>query len=417
MYGRLFLNVLMLFALLGLAGATTEGTGYAKAYTQISAGGTSPYFKPEVGLVNVTVVIHKGLGSYYDKEVEHLVITEVYSNVDQSISLYLRLFNHETYQTISGKTISKRVHVGLNEIWEWLPVNVRGYAIKAQPHAKIISYEQDTDPRNNEICGNIVILRPFLDMYPSIIWKPVKQKIDTAILPGDLIEVSIAYVIPAGGIKDIKLQYNVKSFNLYTRSFEQIESREEYVSTLEPTTIYRNLTIVAPFTNKIVVYASIAHPMEDNALNNEMTLETPVFEDTEITKVEAPPVVKAGEPQKIRVYMKSNAIGYNYRAVVAMEKPYKLIGESRFYITDPEFAVDVVVIPELSRGKPYETQTWTITLLGYDFYGANDEKMITVTVLANNEEKDLIVVWGLPWWIFPLLLAVIVLIVLLLIKK
>jgi len=365
---------------------------------------TSSIFQPEVGLYNISVAIHRGQGWYYG-DVQHLVIAEVYSNVEQDITLYLRLFEPTTNKTIAEKTVTKRVYRGLNAIWEWFSVNITGNATDGQIYGRITAYQWDTDPRNNELYGNIVTFKPFLDMYVSIIWRPVKQKIDTAILPNDVIEISIAYVIPAGGIRDIKLQYNVKSFNLYKKDLEQIEGYETATSTLQPTTIYRNFTVVVPFTNRIIVNASVAHPMEDNALNNEMTLEIPVFEDTEITKVETPFIVRAGEPQKIKIYMKSNALGYSYRAITAMEKPYKLIGESRFDITDPELAVEVEVTPELAQGMFYETQTWIITLLGYDFYDANNEVKVTVAV------------WGLPWWIFLVLFAIIVLIVLLLIKK
>jgi hypothetical protein len=202
-------------------------------------------------------------------------------------------------------------------IWTWLNVNVTGNATDAQVYGEITAYQYDTDPRNNELYGNIVTFKPFLDMYPSITWKPVKQRIDTAILPGDVIEIDIAYVIPAGGIKDIRIAHSVVSYNLYKKTMDQIDGYTYNVSTLYPTTIYKNFTVVVPFTNKLIVNASIAHPLEDNVLNNEMTLEIPVFEDTELVKVDVPLIVKAGEKTKVKVYLKSNALGYSYRASVA----------------------------------------------------------------------------------------------------
>jgi len=364
---------------------------------------TSTLFRAEVGLQNITITIHRGQGWYYGN-VSHLVIAEVYTNIDQKITLYIRLFDPATNRTIAEKTVTNRDIVrGLNAIWTWLEVNVTGNATDVQIYGKITAYQYDTDLRNNELYGNIVTLKPFLDMYPAITWRPVKQKVDTAILPGDVIEISIAYVIPAGGIKDIDIRHSVKSLNLYKKDFDQIEGREMKVSTLQPTTIYRNFTIIVPFTNKIIVNASIAHPLEDNALNNEMSLEIPVFEDTEAVRADVPLLVKANEPQKIKVILKSNAINFNYR--ISVVKGSDVIGYTDFKITEPDMAVEVEVTPVLTGGKFYETQTWTITLMGYDFYDANNEIKVTVTV------------WGLPWWIFLVLLAIIVLIVLLLIKK
>jgi hypothetical protein len=226
--------------------------------------------------------------------------------------------------------------------------------------------------------------KPFLDMYPSITWKPVKQKIDTAILPGDVIEIDIAYVIPAGGIKDIEASYNVMSYNLYKNTMDLMESKSYTLSTVEPTTIYKNFTVVVPFTNKIIVNASIYHPLEDNGLNNQMTLEIHVFEDTELVKVDVPPIVKAGEKTTVKIYLKSNAIGFNYRASVATSE---ILGMTDFDITKPEMVVEVEVTPKVSGNDYVETQKWYVNLMGYDYYDANNEKTVTVTVWASGPKE------------------------------
>jgi hypothetical protein len=362
---------------------------------------TSSWFRPEVGIVDISVQIHRGQGWYYG-DVEHLVETKIYSNVNQRISLYVKLFNPTTKAIISEKTETIDVVEGHNVIWTWLNVNVTGNATDAQVYGKIVAYQYDTDPRNNELYGNIVTFKPFLDMYPSITWKPVKQKIDTAILPGDIIEIDIAYVIPAGGIKDIEASYSVRSYNLYKNTMDLVENKTYILSTVEPTTIYKNFTVVVPFTNKIVVNASIYHPLEDNGLNNQMTLEIHVFEDTELVKVEVPPIVMAGEKTTVKVYLKSNAVGFNYRASVATNE---ILGMTDFDITKPEMVVEVEVTPKVSGNKFFEVQKWYVNLMGYDYYDANNEKTVTVMV------------WALPWWLFILLVILIILILLLLVKK
>jgi hypothetical protein len=68
-------------------------------------------------------------------------------------------------------------------------------------------------------------------------------------------------------------------------------------------------------------------------------------------------------------------------------------------------AVEVEVTPTVSGNRFYETQTWYVNVMGYDFYDANNAKTVTVTV------------WALPWWVWLILIVFAVLIVLLLIKK
>jgi len=132
------------------------------------------------------------------------------------------------------------------------------------------------------------------------------------------------------------------------------------------------------------VNASIYHPLEDNGLNNQMTLKIPVFEDTELVKVEVPPIVKAGEKTTVKVYLKSNAIGFNYRASVATNE---ILGMTDFDITKPEMVVEVEVTPKVSGNDYVETQEWYVNLMGYDYYDANNEKTVTVTVWASGPKE------------------------------
>jgi len=217
---------------------------------------SSGFFTPEVAVTNVSIHIHRGQGWFYG-DVSHLVLTTIWTNKPQTVDLYLRLFDAQN-NTVSEKTISGiSLSEGANVIMEWLDVNVSTEFKDVTIYAEITSYQYDTDLENNRLTGNTVTLKPFLDMYATVIWKPVKQKLSYAILPEDVIEVDIGYVIPAK-ITGVDIRASVSQFDLSAKQEKSIIGKVEKVATLEPTVIWRNFTITVPFTNEIIVEANIS---------------------------------------------------------------------------------------------------------------------------------------------------------------
>lgn len=345
---------------------------------------TSSYFTPEVALSDVQIVIHRGQGWYYGN-VSHFILTSIWTNTPQTVDLYLRLYDTQN-NTISEKTITGiSLQEGVNVVMDWLDVNVSSEFKNVTIYAKIVNYQQDTNTSNNELVGNTVTLKPFLDMYATVIWKPVKQKISYAILPEDVIEVSIGFVIPAK-ITDVDIKATINEFDLKEKIPKAMEGKSEKVATFAPTTIWRNFTVVVPYTNKLVIEANISHPLEDFIHNNNMTLEIPVDPDTKVE--EATPsvlVVSSGSPTPVTVKISSNALGRVYVVAVQDMTTKNLIGKKDVEITEPNMTVTIEATAPNINGFS-ETHIWNASVNGIDFYDLNNYNEFQVTI------------WGIPWW-------------------
>lgn len=359
---------------------------------------TSEYFTPEVAISDVEIVIHRGQGWFFG-DVSHLVLTTIWTNTPQTVDLYLRLFD-ELNNTITEKTVTGiTLQEGANVYMDWIDVNVSSEFKNVTIYAKIVNYEQDTNLSNNELTGNTVTLKPFLDMYATIIWKPVKQKISYAILPEDIIEVDIGFVIPAK-ITGVDIRAIVDQFDLKEKRPKTLEGKVEKVSTFEPTVIWRNFTVVVPYTNKLVIEANVSHPLEDFIHNNNMTLEIPVDPDTKIEEAKpAVLVISAGSPTAVTVTLTSNALGRVYSVAVIDETTNTLIGKTDVEITEPNMTVTVeATAPQISGFS--ETHLWNASANGIDYYEPNNYQTFQVTI------------WGIPWWAVVLGILIIVLFIL-----
>lgn len=363
---------------------------------------TSSYFTPEVALSNVSIIIHRGQGWYYGN-VSHLILTTIWTNTPQTVDLYLRLYDPQN-NTISEKTITGiSLHEGANVIMDWLEVNVSSNFTDVTIYGKITNYQQDTNLSNNELIGNTVTLKPFLDMYATIIWKPVKQKISYAILPEDIIEIDIGYVIPAK-ITGVDIKAAIDEFDLNEKAPKTMEGKTEKVATIAPMTVWRNFTIQVPFTNKIIVEANVSHPLEDFVHNNNMSLEIPVFPDTKVE--EAKPnvlMVSSGSVAPVQVKIYSNALNRTFVVAVIDENTKNLLGKKDVTITDPNMTVTLeATVPKITGFS--ETHTWNVSSNGIDYYEPNNYKEFQVTI------------WGIPWWAIIVAILIIILFLLAMIK-
>jgi len=366
---------------------------------------TSSYFSPEVEISEVRIEIHRGLEQYYGRPVWHLVVTKLWTNVHQTVDLYLRLFDAEN-NTIAEKTVGGvELYPGVNVYMDWLEVNITSKDFEdVTVYAKITKYEQDTDPRNNEMVGNTVTLKPFIDMYAVVTWSPVKQKVHYAILPGDVLEIDVGFVIPAK-ITDVSVSLHVDEHNLKEKRLKSLIGRAERVATHEPTTIWRNFTVVVPYTDKIVVTANISHPLEDFTPNNNFTLVIPIDPDT---KVEAARptmlIVSSGAKVPVTVEITSNAIGMLYFVTVIDDSADELIGKVDINITDTNMTVTVEATAPVITGV-YETHIWNASANGADYYDENNYKTFSVSI------------WNIPWWGWLLIILIVVVFVLSIVKS
>jgi len=345
---------------------------------------TSNYFAPEVAISDVRIVIHRGQGWFYGN-VSHFVMTYIWTNTPQTIDLYLRLFDTQN-NTVSEKTITGiQLHEGVNVYLDWLDVNVSTEFKNVTIYAKIVNFQQDTNLSNNELIGNTVTLKPFLDMYATVIWKPVKQKVSYAILPEDVIEVDIGFVIPAK-ITGVHIKAQIDEFDVNKKEMKTIEGRDETVATFEPTTIWRNFTVKVPFTNKLVITANVSHPLEDFVLNNNISLEILVDPDTKVEYANpATLVVSSGSPTAVTVKLSSNALGRVFVVAVMDETTKNLLGKKDVEITEPNMTVTIsATAPKISGFS--EVHEWNVSANGIDYYEPNNYYSFNVTI------------WGIPWW-------------------
>ena len=370
----------------------------------------SSYFTPEVAISNVTFKIHWGQGWYYGKT-PHLVETWVFSNIPQTITLHYRAFDVETNETLNETDLTVDIHKGTNYIMNWVYLAVRNETKKVAVKVTITSYEQDTNLENNEMRSNVVVIKPFIDLSVTVLWKPVKQKTPLAILPEDVIEIDIGFMIPCK-LSEIEIRADVNSHDLFTKKLRPLESHEDVVASFKPnTTIWYNTTVVVPFTDKIVVNASIHHPWEYMGWNNYINTTIKIFPDTEVSNVSVEALlVQSGQDVDITVKLRSNAIGRGTTVSVYDEDVGDVIGTTHVEISEPEMEVKLtatapvigqaVEAQEFNFNGVYETHTWNVSHATVDYWSENDYQKIQVTI------------WNIPWWVWLLILLIIIIFIL-----
>jgi len=370
----------------------------------------SSYFTPEVAISNVTFKIHWGQGWYYG-ETAHLVETWVFSNVPQTITLHYRAVDVDTNETLNETDLTVDIHKGTNYIMNWVYLAVRNETKKVATYVEITSYEQDTNLENNRMRSNIVVIKPFIDLSVTVLWKPVKQKTPLAILPEDVIEIDIGFMIPCK-LSEIEIKADVNMHDLFTKKLRPLERHEDVVASFKPnTTIWYNTTVVVPFTDKIVVNASIHHPWEYMGWNNYINTTIKIFPDTEVSNVSIGALlVQSGQDVDITVKLRSNAIGRGTTVSVYDEDVGDVIGTTHVEISEPEMEVKLtatapvigqaVEAQEFNFNGVYETHTWNVSHATVDYWSENDYQRIQVTI------------WNIPWWVWLLILLIIIIFIL-----
>jgi len=370
----------------------------------------SGYFAPEVAISNVTLKIHWGQGWYYG-ETPHLVETWVFSNVPQTVTLHYRAFDVDTNETLNETELTVDVKTGINYIMNWVYLSVRNETKYVAVEVTITSYEQDTNSENNRMRSNVVVIKPFIDLSVTVLWKPVKQKTPLAILPEDVIEVDIGYMIPCK-LSGIEIRADVNKHDLFAKKLMPIERHHNVVATFKPnTTIWYNTTITVPFTDKIVVNASIHHPWEYMGWNNYVNTTIKIFPDTEVSNVSVGALlVQSGQDVDITVGLRSNAIGRGTTVSVYDEDTEDVIGTAHVEITEPEMKVrlkatapvigQAIETKQFNFNGVYETHTWNVSSATVDYWTENDYQRIQVTI------------WNIPWWLWLLVILIAILFVL-----
>ena len=370
----------------------------------------SSYFTPEVAISNVTLKIHWGMGWYYG-ETPHLVETWVFSNIPQTITLHYRAFDIETNETLNETDLTVNVHKGMTYVMNWVYLAVRNETKNVAVEVTITSYEQDTNLENNKMVSNNVTIKPFVDLSVTVLWKPIRQKTPLAILPEDVIEIDIGFMIPCK-LSGIEIRADVNMHDLFTKKLRPLERHHDVIASFKPnTTIWYNTTVVVPFTDKIVVNASIYHPWEYMGWNNYINTTIPIFPDTEVSEVSIGALlVQSGQDVDVTVKLRSNAIGRGTTISVFDEDVGDVIGTAHVEITEPEMEVKLkakapvigasVKTEQFNFSGVYETHTWNVSSATADYWTENDYKTIQVTI------------WNIPWWVWVLIALIVIIFIL-----
>lgn len=348
----------------------------------------SKYYSPEVWLKDVKFVIHRGQG-YYFGNMSHLVLLTIWTNKPQNITVLLALYNESSKQWVENKTVTIALHEGVNVVFEWVSVNasVGGYF---KVFVNITKWEYDTDVSNNWMWSNTVFLKPFVDMQVIILWRPVRQKVKVAILPGDLIEVDIGVKIPVNTTSiPAKLMWRVDEFNLKKMKYTKMEGMTLDVKATKPGIVWRNVTIVVPWVPRLVIIANVTHPWEDMGLNNFQNITVPIDPDVKVSLLSKPRFLMEGQIFKVTVNITSNVepskgIGWVSivdnttstllkRVKVVLKPSEKITIEAKAPENPPAFWV---------VKTPVTLHNIRVAYAGYDMYAGNNVQEFTCTVTS-----------------------------------
>ena len=362
---------------------------------------TSEYFQPEVGIVSVEVVTHLGAG-YYFGNVSHLVMLKLWTNTPQVVTVNLTFLDAGTNETLGFKQLVLNLTEGINVNMTWFDVNAtEGKYVRA--HAVIVSYENDTDPANNELWSKVVYLKPFVDIRVFVRWRPVETKLPYAILPGDIIEIDVGIWVPVNLTKiPMNLTAKILSRDIVARVFKEVEVRRESVKVVVRGIVWRNFTLTVPWTNKIMVEVNASHPWEMYALNNNITTVITIDPDIELENVimmDRAKYVVEGSKMEFKVRIRSNVEpGEGSAFVVLYDETTYTEMASEMVTLEPEMELRLTgTAPEnpyawkweikkigfkIGIKKPTATHLLNCTVSGTDFYLENNYKGMEITVVS-----------------------------------
>jgi len=351
-------------------------------------------YEPEVAVTNVDLVIHSGLGCFYNSNVSHLVVFDIWTNTPQKVTVFVALYDmsSDTPTLINGKTVELELKEGVNRFMEWISVCITKFT-PVRALVKIVKWECDTDPRNNALMSEQRVLRPFADFQVFALWRPKETKQSWTLLPGDTIEIDVGGVIPINTtVIPLKLEYYVKAKNLTLNTFTDIVRNVEWIRVSSPGTVWRNFTVVVPWTSKLVVGASIHHELDDDGLNNNVSITIPIDPNIVLTVVRYPSLAVEGDVVSVVVHLKSNVEAEeDASAWINVEDiSTNTLIKHIDVMLEPEKDVELVfTAPKNPPGNTVAIHTLRISVVGYDSYQEDSEQIITLTVLSRQSNIEL----------------------------
>jgi len=352
---------------------------------------TSKYFAPEVAVSYVELVIHRGQGYFYGN-VSHAVYFRIWTNVRQNVTVFIGVYNvtEGTPVLVNNKTVNLTLDVGVNAFFEWISVNAStGGFFRA--FVNITSYQNDTILENNYMWSDIVYLKPFTDFYVVILWRPYQVKQSWTLLPEDIVELDIGVYSPVNTtLLPAVFRWRIEFLNVSTGKRESIRSVEEELRVGKPGMVWRNMTVIVPWTSKIYANVSVDHPWEDVVLNNNLTIEIAIDPDIALLLVDYTKVVNEGGEIRVVVHLKSNIEPNVTSCWVSIEDntTNKILVRKSIPV-EPEKTIELKAnAPDnpplfwIVR-KPSTNHSIGVVVVGNDLYTENNYAPLSVLVVSN----------------------------------
>jgi len=292
---------------------------------------------------------------------------------------------------INSKTVTLPLSEGVNIFIDWISVNITSFTI-VRAFINITGWQYDTDPSNNYAWSPPRLLKPFTDFYVVVLWRPKQVKQSWSLLPEDVIEIDIAVHIPVNTSSiPLTLNYSISYRNLTLRTFKDITKRFEEIRTLRTGVVWRNTTLIVPWTPSIVINASIYNELDDNFMNNYANDVIDVAPNIKLEISRYTGYTTEGGDIKIVAHLKNN-VDPELHAIawitVEDNKTAKILLRYSFGLDNPEKTLELKLkAPENPSmfwfiRKPTDTHLLNITVVGYDVYDADDSQSIKVTVVS-----------------------------------
>ncbi|MEM3815837.1 MAG: hypothetical protein QW341_03210 [Candidatus Bathyarchaeia archaeon] len=304
------------------------------AVPQIAVG--EEFSLPEVVVTDVVFLNRIGLWGE-----EQVVVFNILSSVEQRVTVAVEAVNYTALlrgveQVLASKTMTLNLSIGDNKQWASLKVDGSGWSLVA-PRVRIISYQNDTSPENNERIGPAIQFGPLVDLrvtlYVFLAEYAVPARYPEITKYRVALMIESNYDLPGVGIAEI----NYTWISAYTMQKEVV--KRSWNVPIKRGVNWVNDTFVLPWTNVTKIEAFFKHPYETIWADNYQVHYLELNEAIKILNITHPWTVTSGSRFNITVTVISNK-----------KAEHSMFANITYYISEKKFAT-----------VPFGVSKWNIT--------------------------------------------------------
>jgi len=355
----------------------------ASNHTSISfaAPWSSGYARDEVAVV--AVVLASTRTAVLAANITRLFEVWLWTSVAQNITLTVTVFNVTNGSAVITKAVNLTLSPGLNVYRDNVTISGTG---TFRVLANITGYQYDSDLSNNAAWSDEFSIVPPVDLKVVVFVKPLRQRVPGYILPWDIVEIAIGVRVPIPTGAPVNLSYRLSALDVKARGFKDIRRGAESITVVEAGYIWRNITIVVPWSSRIVVEVNASNEWEVAGMDNYASITVAVDPDYMLASVSAPGTVREGEKFAVTVSLDSNCEESCTAPLLIRDNT---TGRTVKFI-DVTLAPGANITIELAAPqtppvwfvrKPAETFAYTVEASG-DVDPSNNAQTFTVTVVS-----------------------------------